>query len=121
MKLYGTIKPVHGSGLPPFEAEIVDLGAWVQLDYLPSGETWIRADMSGLLRCYSLVRFAGQTDIHIYRVIDPPAASADPAVAETETGVSQLHFYMWYIVYTIGRYTSIACSVVGHEIGLILV
>jgi len=73
VKVYGTMKSIKESGLPPFDAEIVDCGAWVQQEYLSSGETVARSELSTLIR-----------------VINPPAASADPAIAETETGLIRL-------------------------------
>ena len=55
LKVHGSIKSVQGSGLPPFEAEIIDGGGWTQEDHSPSGEPWARADLSALLRCHLLV------------------------------------------------------------------
>jgi len=73
IKLHGTVKSVHDSSFPPFAADFVDAGAWIQQEVLPSGETWFRSDVSTLLR-----------------VVEPPNTSADPAVAETETGLIRL-------------------------------
>jgi len=64
---------VHDSGLPPFAADFVDGGIWAQQEVLPSGETWVKIEGSALLR-----------------VTDPPNPSADPTVAETETGLLRL-------------------------------
>ena len=63
VKMYGTIKSVHGSGLPPLEGDIIDGGAWIQQEYLPSGETVAKADISNLIRCYIL------TFIHVLLLI----------------------------------------------------
>jgi len=69
MKFRGTVESVR-DGHPPFTAEVVDAGTWLQQEALPSGESWIKSDSYALLR-----------------VIDPPNTSADPAVAEVETGL----------------------------------
>jgi len=72
-KFEGSIRTAPDSSLPPFEAEVVDGSVWAQLDHLPSGETWVKTDATALLR-----------------VVEPPNASVDPAVAETETGYIRL-------------------------------
>ena len=50
LKFHGTIKTVQGNGLPPFEADIVDSGAWAQEDHLSSGEVWVKTEHFALLR-----------------------------------------------------------------------
>lgn len=50
VKLHGTVRSVHDSGLPPLEAEFVDSGAWVQEEILPSGGSWVRPEGFALLR-----------------------------------------------------------------------
>ena len=49
-KLRGTVKPVHDSSHPPFAADFVDGGAWIQLEALASGETWAKGNISVLLK-----------------------------------------------------------------------
>jgi len=70
VKLQGSIKTVNGSGLPPFEANIVDSGSWVQQDYQPGGEAWMTAESFALLK-----------------VVEQAGASVDP---ETETGLIRM-------------------------------
>ena len=50
MKLRGTVTSARDSSLPPFAAEFVDGGVWVQQEDLPSGETWVKTEASVLLR-----------------------------------------------------------------------
>ena len=50
VNFHGSMKAVHGSDLPPFEADIVDGGAWLQEEHLPSGEIWVKVEHSALLR-----------------------------------------------------------------------
>ena len=50
VKFHGSIETVQGSDLPPFEADIIDGGAWIQESHLPSGEVWINVEHSALLR-----------------------------------------------------------------------
>jgi len=71
VKWGGTVKSVPGNGLPPLEAKFVDAGSWVQHEVVqPSGETWLKYEGFGLMR-----------------VVEPPNAAANPAVAEMETGL----------------------------------
>jgi len=69
-KFRGTIKTAQGSDLPPFEADIVDSGAWAQEDNLPSGEAWVKTELFALLR-----------------VTEPSGSSVDP---EMETGLIRM-------------------------------
>ena len=50
MKIHGTIKSVRDSSLPPFAADFVDAGVWIQQEDLPSGETCVKVEASALLR-----------------------------------------------------------------------
>jgi len=86
VKAEGTVRTVPGGSLPPFEAIIVDSGTWVQQDHLPSGEVVMRSEATALLR-----------------VVEPPNASVDPAVAEMETGYIRMK---WNSVAKIGGFLS---------------
>jgi len=70
LKIRGTVKSAHDSNFPPFEAEFVDGGAWVQEELLHSGQPWIKPEGFALLR-----------------VVEPPNTLTDP---ETETGLVRL-------------------------------
>jgi len=95
-KFAGSIRTAPGSSLPPFEAEIVDSGAWAQQDHLPSGETWLRTDTTALLR-----------------VVEPSNASVDPVVAETETGYIRMK---WSSVVQFSRFLESCLAGDGAEI-----
>lgn len=50
VKLRGTVRSAHDSSFPPFEADFVDGGAWVQEEVLASGQPWIKPEGYALLR-----------------------------------------------------------------------
>jgi len=65
----GLFKTVQGSGLPYFEAVVVDGVGWTQEEHLLSGEAWVKGEATALLR-----------------VIEPSGSSGDP----TETGLIRM-------------------------------
>jgi len=76
VKVHGTVKSVPDSSLPPFAADFVDGGVWLQEEVLPSGEPWVKTEGFALLK-----------------VIEPQLPQhtlADLTLAETETGLIRL-------------------------------
>ena len=53
IKFQGSIKSVQGSGLPHFKGVVVDGEAWGQEVHLPSGEAWIKGEVTTLFRSHS--------------------------------------------------------------------
>lgn len=114
LKVQGTVRTAPGGSFPPFEADIVDAGTWVQQEHLPSGQVWMRTEATALLRCYyctSTHLFKSHANIYFRRVVEPTNTSADPAVAETETGVSSFGLLLHGATYNLHMVASSIVSI----------